>query len=196
MLKSVHIAALAAASTLAGVAHADSGPPTVKTPDSKVICVFFDKSVYCDWKRTDDIAAKVRVRGAAKLVASGGLIRPEGVPVLERGESRSVGKLRCTSKRYGMRCVSLVTGNGFRVGPHIRPMLFTGHCGPRTTDGAGVFDVRARRLACARARRIARTFYRDRDVPGWSCRERQLDLEHFRVRCSRGSKLVRFDHGS
>jgi hypothetical protein len=188
MLTSVLI--IAAAGALAG------GPPTVKTPDNQVICVFSAKSVYCDWKRADDVAAEVRVRGVAKVVASGGLIRPEGVPVLERGESRRVGRLRCTSRRYGMRCVSLVTGNGFRVGPRIRPVMFRGRCGPRTTDGAGVFDVRARRVGCSRARQVARAFYRDREVPGWSCRERQLDLEHFRVRCARGRKVVRFDHGS
>jgi hypothetical protein len=203
MLRSVLTigAAFAAAwPVAAGVARADAAPVAVKTPDSKVVCVFSKKlrNVYCDWKAADDLAAEVRVRGAANVVASGGLIRPEGVPVLGRGESRRVGRLRCTSTRYGMRCVSLVTGNGFRVGPRIQPVLFKGlrRCGPRTTDGAGWFDVRSRHVACRRARRIARTVYRDGALPGWTCRERRLDLEHFRVRCSRGAKLVRFDHGA
>jgi len=203
MLKAAHTTA--AAFTLAcilggGVAQAGAAPPSIKTPDDAVICFFAKRSVYCDWSRAEDRAAKVRVRGAAKLVPSGGVIMPDGVPVLAHGKSRRVGRLRCTSTRYGMRCVSLVTGNGFRVGPRIRPVLIDSvtlrRCGPRTTDGAGVFDVRARRVACPRARRIARAFYREREVPGWTCRERQLDLEHFRVRCTRGAKLVRFDHGS
>jgi hypothetical protein len=203
MLKSAKItaAAVAAACTVAGgVAQADAGPPSFKTPDDKVICFFAKRYAYCDWSRTDDRAAKVRVRGAASLVPSGGALLPDGVPILERGESRRVGRLRCTSKRYGMRCVSLVTGNGFRVGPRMRPVMIDGsklrRCRTPVPDGAGVFDVRARRVACARARRIARAFYDEREVPGWSCRERRLDLEHFRVRCTRGSRLVRFDHGS
>ena len=198
MFTSLHITgpALAAALAIAG-----GTPPTVKTPDEHVICFFEKRSVYCDWRGSDDVAAQVRVRGAAKLVPSGGEILPEGVPVLERGESKRVGKLRCTSKRYGMRCLSLVTGNGFRVGPRIEPVMIDGgklrRCGPRTTNGAGFFDVRARRVACRRARGIARAFYRDREEPtGWSCRERQLDLELFRVRCTRGPRLVRFAHGS
>jgi hypothetical protein len=198
--------ALAAACAVAGggVAGADAAPPpSVKTPDEKVIC-FFERPrtpryVICGWSGADDQVAKVPVRGRARLVPGGGEILPEGVPVLERGESRRVGRLRCTSTRYGIRCASLVTSRGFRVGPGIEPQLMNRRrCGDLVTEGAGVFDVRSERLSCRRARRVARTFYRDRDrvVPGWSCREWQLDLEHFRVRCTRDRKVVRFHHGS
>jgi hypothetical protein len=64
-------------------------------------------------------------------------------------------------------------------------------------SGARREPARARRVTCKRATRIARAYYRDREVPqGWTCRERRLDLEFFRVRCTRGSRLVRFAHGS
>jgi hypothetical protein len=113
-----------------------SPPPTVKTPDGEVVCLFEKRYVHCDWSRADDVAAQVTVRGAARIVPGGGLIRRERVPVLKRGESLRVGRLRCTSTRYGMRCVSLVTGNGFRVGPRIRPEMIDGRCAatgpPRT----------------------------------------------------------------
>jgi hypothetical protein len=63
-------------------------------------------------------------------------------------------------------------------------------------EGAGVFDVRAGGVSCKRARRVARTYYRTHEVRGWQCRERRLDLEHYRVRCTRRDAVVRFDHGS
>jgi hypothetical protein len=180
---------------------AAAAPPTIKTPDSKVIC-FFEKPrtpryVHCDWSNADDRAVEVRIRGKAELVPGGGALDPSGVPVLRRGASKRVGRLRCTSRRYGMRCVSLVSSYGFRVGPRIRPQLFLAAERCRTKPvSAGVFDVRAAGVSCKRARRVARTFYRTQEVRGWQCRERRLDLELFRVRCTRGDAAVRFDHGS
>jgi len=181
---------------------AAAAPPAFKTPDSKVIC-FFEKPrtphyVYCDWSNADDVAAEVRIRGKAELVPSGGALDPSGVPVLRRGASKRVGRLRCTSRPYGMRCVSLASANGFRVGAGIRPQLFVAakRCRTEVPEGAGVFDVRATGVACRRARRVARTYYRSHEVRGWQCRERRLDLEHYRVRCTRRDAAVRFDFGS
>jgi hypothetical protein len=180
---------------------AAAAPPTVKTPDGTVVC-FFEKPrtpryVYCDWSNADDIAAEVRLRGQAALVASGGALDPTGVPVLRRGASKRVGRLRCTSRQYGMRCVSLVSLHGFRVGPRIEPQLFVAAKRCRTKPvSAGVFDVRATDVSCKRARRVAHTYYRTHQVRGWECREQRLDQEHFRVRCTRRDAAVRFDHGS
>jgi hypothetical protein len=183
-------------------ANAAAAPPTIKTPDGKVIC-FFEKPrdpgyVHCEWSTADDVAAEVGIHGKAELVPSGGEIDPTGVPVLRRGASRRVGRLRCTSRRYGMRCSSSVSSHGFRVGPRIKPQLFVAarRCRTSVPEGAGVFDIRATRVPCKRARRVARTYYRTREVTGWQCRERQLDLEHFRVRCTRREAVVRFAHGS
>jgi hypothetical protein len=193
-------AAIAVCAVLGGTAAA--APPTIKTPDEKVIC-FFEKPrnpgyVHCEWSTADDVAAEVGIRGKAELVPSGGEIDPTGVPVLRRGASKRVGRLRCTSRPYGMRCVSRVSSNGFRVGPRIEPQLFVAakRCRTSVPEGAGVFDVRAARVSCKRARRVARTYYRRHEVRDWECRERQLDLEYFRVRCTRGDAVVRFAHGS
>jgi hypothetical protein len=192
-------AAVAVCAVLGGTAAAE---PDFKTPDEKVIC-FFEKPrkpryVHCNWSTANDEGVEVRVRGKAELVPAGGAISPDGVAVLRRGASKGVGKLRCTSRPYGMRCVSLVTFNGFRVGPGIEPQLFTGTrpCRIKIQEGAGISDVRAKDVSCKRARRVARTYYRTREVQGWECRERRLDLEFFRVRCTRGDALVRFAHGA
>ena len=193
--------AMAAAACAASVGTAAAAPPTFRTADGTVVC-FFDKPgspryVHCDWSDRDDIAAEVRVRGRAKLVPAGGAIDPTGVPVLRRGKTKRAGRLQCSARLYGMRCMSLTSGRGFRVGPRIEPQLFAaGNRCPTRPVSAGVFAVRAKGVPCARARRVARTYYRTREVPGWRCRERQLDLEHFRVRCTRGDALVRFAHGS
>lgn len=103
-------------------------PVSIKSPDDKVIC-FFEKAnrpgyVYCDWTRFDDVAAKVGVRGRAKVVRAGGTILPDGVPVLGYGKTKRVGALRCTSRRAGMTCWSARSSHGFRVGRGLRPKLF------------------------------------------------------------------------
>jgi hypothetical protein len=194
-------ATVALCTALGGTAAAE--PPVFKTPDGEVNC-FFEKPrkpryAHCNWSTADDEGVEVSVRGKARMAPAGGHISPEGVPVLRRGASQRAGKLRCTSRRYGMRCVSLVTFNGFRVGPRIQAQLFAGTkpCRTEVPEGAGVSDVRARGVSCKRARRVARGYFRTHEVRGWECRERRLDLEFFRVRCTRDdAALVRFAHGS
>lgn len=62
--------------------------------------------------------------------------------------------------------------------------------------GAGADRIRAEGVSCRTARRIARTYYKDHEVEGWRCRERRLDLEYWKVRCTRSDDIVRFGYGA
>jgi len=80
-----------------------------------------------------------------------------------------------------------------------RPILFATppkDCGDTVKVGAGAYDVRARRVSCRTARRLARTYYETRETGRWSCEERRLDLEDWKVRCTRGDAVVRFGYGA
>jgi hypothetical protein len=87
---------------------------------------------------------------------------------------------------------------GGAISPEGVPALRRGASKPCRTKpvSAGVSDVRARGVSCKQARRVARTYYRTHEVPGWQCRERQLDLDYFRARCTRRDAVVRFAYGS
>ena len=75
-------------------------------------------------------------------------------------------------------------------------------CGDLEEGGAGVYDVRARRVRCGRARKVARRAWYDGEdrFGGWRCHRRQRGEESFRVRCVKRKdgreKIVRFDAGA
>jgi hypothetical protein len=191
---------LAALATLAGAgaAHADSAE--VRLPDDSVVCAFYRDAdtpsrVFCNWEGADDNGVLLKRRGHARIVASPGTVRDGSGPVLRYGRTHRFGPLACRARRNEMECWSTVTTHGFIVRANRRPDLAR-HCGDLVKRGAGVYDVRANRVACGTARRVARTFYAERAVTGWRCRERRHDLEAWNVRCVRGDALVRFGHGA
>jgi hypothetical protein len=192
------LAALATLAT-AGTAHADSAE--VRLPDGSVVCAFYRDAdtpsrVFCNWEGADDEGVQLARRGRARIVPSSGTVRDGRGPVLRFGKTKRFGPLACRALRIEMECWSTVTTHGFVVRAGKRHPDLARHCGDLVESGAGVYGVRANRVACGTARRVAGTFYEERAVPGWRCRERRLDLEAFKVRCTRGDALVRFDHGA
>jgi hypothetical protein len=51
-------------------------------------------------------------------------------------------------------------------------------------------------VSCRTARRVAQTYYDEHVVAGWRCEERRLDLEAWKVRCTRRDAVVRFGYGA
>jgi hypothetical protein len=188
------------ATTLAGGAtSADS--VEVRLPDDSVVCAFHRDAdtpsrVLCEWEGSDDERVLLERRGRARIVPSAGTIRDPSGPVLRYGRTRRFGPLACRALRVTMECWNTETTHGFVARGGRRPD-FARHCGDLVKRGAGVYDVRANRVACGTARRVARTYYNDeRDVAGWRCKERRLDLEAWKVRCTRRDAVVRFGYGA
>jgi hypothetical protein len=195
----LHTLVVAGLATLAG--GATSGDTAeVRLPDDSVVCGFYrdadtPSQVFCDWEGSDDELVLLKRRGRARIVPSTGTIRDGSGPVLRYGRTRRFGPLACRALRVQMECWSTLTTHGVVLRGGRRPD-FARHCGDLVKRGAGVYDVRANGVACKTARRVARTFYDERDVTGWRCEERRLDLEAWNVRCTRRDALVRFGHGA
>jgi hypothetical protein len=192
---------LAALAPLACAGTADADSAEVRLPDDSVACAFYRDAdtpsrVFCNWEGADDEGVQLERRGRARVVPSSGTVRDGSGPVLRFGRTKRFGPLACRALRIEMECWSTVTTHGFVVRAGKRRPDLARQCGDLVESGAGVYRVRANRVACEAARRVAGTFYEERAVPGWRCRERRLDLEAFKVRCTRGDALVRFDHGS
>jgi hypothetical protein len=75
----------------------------------------------------------------------------------------------------------------------------------REIFGAGVFDITTQRTRCRTARRMVRRFWNGQwgqcsptcRRGGYTCRDRQLGDEFFRMRCTASrNRLVRFEFGA
>jgi hypothetical protein len=195
---------LAALAALGGAAFASADTAEVRLPDDSVVCGFYRDAdtpsrVFCNWEGSDDEGVTLAARGRARIVPSTGTVRDARGPVLRYGKTRRFGRLSCKSWGSEMECWSRTTSHGFRARGGKRPILFATRekdCGDIAKVGAGAYGVRARHASCRTARRVARTYYERRAVPGWRCAERQLDLEAWKARCTRGESVVRFEFGA
>jgi hypothetical protein len=192
---------LAVLATLGAAGEASADSAEVRLRDDSVACGFYRDAdtpsrVFCNWEGADDEGVQVKRRGRARVVPSTGTVRDGSGPVLRFGKTKRFGPLACRALRREMECWSTVSTHGFVVRAGKRRPDLARHCGDLVESGAGVYDVRANRVACGTARRVAGMYYEERTVPGWRCRERRLDLEAWNVRCARGDALVHFGHGA
>jgi hypothetical protein len=195
------LAVLPTLGTASASAASSGDSAEVRLPDDSVVCGFHRDAdtpsrVVCGWKGSDDELVLLEQRGRAQIVPSTGTVRDPSGPVLRYGRTRRFGPLACRALRVEMECWSTTSTHGFVARGGRRPDLAR-HCGDLVKSGAGVYGVRANGVACKTARRVARTYYNDdREVTGWRCEERRVDLEDWRVRCTRGDALVRFSFGA
>ncbi len=62
--------------------------------------------------------------------------------------------------------------------------------------GVGIKNVTARGVTCKQARRIARTHPRDATPEGFRCKDRTIARYTYDIRCTRGSRVVRWQYNS
>ena len=108
--------ALAAALAVPGIAEARYEP--FQSPSGAIRCAYLAgdgiaKQIRCDASFLNDRAAVLKVRGKARIQKVTDTVGDPEAPVLDYGESRRFGRLRCTSRRSGMRCRSTRSGHGF-----------------------------------------------------------------------------------
>jgi hypothetical protein len=74
-------------------------------------------------------------------------------------------------------------------------------------DGAGVYNITARVVACRTARSVVARYYNqfsdycgngpNCQIDDWTCRTRSLGIEYADTRCTRSrGRVVRFQHGA
>lgn len=76
-------------------------------------------------------------------------------------------------------------------------------CGDQGTMGAGWYNVRAHKVACRNARRVARNWWNsggDNRFDGWRCRVKSVGYELAKTDCKRFRRgkfqRVKFEHGA
>jgi len=91
-----------------------------RSPSGKLACAFYSDAevpplVRCDWRGSDDQAVQVGETGRARLRrVTDSVMNPEA-RVLRYGRSTTFRRLKCISRRRGIKCRSLASGHGFRV---------------------------------------------------------------------------------
>jgi hypothetical protein len=113
-------AVLAAAALALVPASASAAYRAFRSPTGKLGCAFYSdaqtpRTVRCEWRDSNDRALTLRQRGRARTIKISDTVMDPKAKVLAYGDSTSFGKLRCTSRRTGIRCRSLRSGHGFVV---------------------------------------------------------------------------------
>ena len=111
---------LATALLLAFPAGASASFIQFRSPTGKIGCAFesggsLKPIVRCEWAGSNDTAVWVGQRGKAHHLRISDTVRDPNAPVLGYGHSRRFHRIKCTSRRTGMSCRSLVSGHGFTV---------------------------------------------------------------------------------
>ena len=91
-----------------------------RSPSGKLGCAFYRDSrtpsqVRCDWRGADDEAVTVSVTGRARVIDVTDTVMNPSAPVLDYGDTKRFGRLRCRSRRIGITCRSTRSGHGFKV---------------------------------------------------------------------------------
>jgi hypothetical protein len=114
--------ALAAAALLALAlpAGASAAFKQFRSPTGKIGCAFesgggLKPIVRCEWAGSNDRAVWVGRHGHAHHLRISDTVRDPHAAVLRYGHSKTFRRLKCTSRRTGMTCKSLLTGHGFTV---------------------------------------------------------------------------------
>jgi hypothetical protein len=113
-------AVLAAAALALVPASASAAYRAFRSPTGKLGCAFYSdaqtpRTVRCEWRGSNDRALTLRQRGRARTIKISDTVMDPKAKVLAYGDSTSFGKLRCTSRRTGIRCRSVRSGHGFVV---------------------------------------------------------------------------------
>jgi hypothetical protein len=113
-------AVLAAAALALLPGSASAAYRAFRSPTGKLGCAFYSdaqtpRTVRCEWRDSNDRALTLRQRGRARMIKISDTVMDPKAKVLAYGDSTSFGKLRCTSRRTGIRCRSLRSGHGFVV---------------------------------------------------------------------------------
>jgi hypothetical protein len=111
---------LAAVLLLAFPAGASAAFMQFRSPTGRIGCAFesgggLPREVRCEWAGSNDRAVVLAERGKARRIRISDTVRDPHARVLRYGHSRRFGKLKCTSRRTGMTCRSLRSGDGFTV---------------------------------------------------------------------------------
>jgi hypothetical protein len=71
-------------------------------------------------------------------------------------------------------------------------------CGDTVKEGAGSYKVRAEGIGCAKARRVAKAYFRGNEILGFTCSHTQIGEELSRARCTRSdpAAVVKFLFGA
>jgi hypothetical protein len=112
--------ALVAAVVLVFPATASAAFKQFRSPTGKIGCAFesgggLKPIVRCEWAGSNDRAVWVGRHGRAHHLRISDTVRDPHAKVLKYGHSKSFRQLKCTSRRSGMTCKSLLTGHGFTV---------------------------------------------------------------------------------
>ena len=91
-----------------------------RSPSGKLACAFYSDAeipplVRCDWQGSDDQAVQLRETGRARLRHVTDTVMSPEAKRLRYGTSTTFRRLKCVSRRRGIKCRSLVSGHGFWV---------------------------------------------------------------------------------
>jgi hypothetical protein len=99
-----------------------------RSPSGKLACAFYSDAetaplVRCDWQGSDDQAVQLRETGRARLRHVTDTVMNPEAKVLRYGTSTTFRRLKCVSRRLGIKCRSLASGHGFRVSVEERQLF-------------------------------------------------------------------------
>src|ERR671927_1687467 len=114
------VLAAVAVVALALPAGASAAFKQFRSPTGRIGCAFesgggLKPIVRCEWAGSNDRAVWVGVHGKAHHLRISDTVRDPNAPVLGYGHSKRFHRIKCTSRRTGMSCRSLVSGHGFTV---------------------------------------------------------------------------------
>jgi hypothetical protein len=91
-----------------------------RSPSGKLACAFYSDAetpplVRCDWQGSDDQAIQLGETGRARLRHVTDTVMDPEAKVLRYGTSTTFRRLKCISRKRGIKCRSLTSGHGFWV---------------------------------------------------------------------------------
>jgi len=109
-------------------AAADAAFRDFRSPSGKLACAFYSDAeipplVRCDWQGSDDQAVQLRETGRARLRHVTDTVMNPEAKRLRYGTSTTFRRLKCVSRRRGIKCRSLVSGHGFWVSVEERQLF-------------------------------------------------------------------------
>src|SRR5215218_2444386 len=99
-----------------------------RSPSGKLACAFYSAAevpplVRCDWQGSDDQAVRLAETGRARVRRVTDTVMNPEAKVLRYGTSTTFRRLKCVSRRQGIKCRSLVSGHGFWVSVEERQLF-------------------------------------------------------------------------